>query len=408
MIAGRQLPGRFGLPLTPRIRVALPDARLRVAVLKGDQMRRNVLWVAIAVVGFGLHADVDAKAKAKPKPGHKLSGSVELQVRSNTNISVAPASGERFDFADLSEFGDDDDDADLDDDEDDDEDDPFDDLEDVDPSEDEIEEDDAFDEDGDGVDDLLDPDDGGAVDSERRFTAKLGIAHKYTFADGTTSWNNGVKFSSDTHNQRDELDKFNWAATTGFTFAPEGSRHSFKPSLSYVVLDKDDRKFASTFVVSLAYGFEVSKKLSLGATYNYQDKDISSPSAPDARVDTLSLTADFKASSDDIFKFKYAPKVEDSTQVTRNTDAWGWEVTYTRKLPWDMTVGVGYKFDSVDHKNLTPNRKDDNRSYAIEFSKSFNKKLSLDLGYEVRDRNSNIPGKDAENDSFYLSGTWKF
>jgi hypothetical protein len=375
-------------------------------------MQRSALFLAIAVAALGT-ASTDAWAK-QPKAGHKFKGSVEVQYRTNNNISVAPSSGERFDYAELSEFGiEDEEDLGADDSKEEDEDegdagDDFGDLIDVEPSEDEIEEDDAVDEDGDGIDDLIDPDDGGVVDSESRFTTKVGLAHKYTFASGTTSWNNGIRFATDTHNQRDDLDKFNWAVTTGFDFSPAGSKHGFKPSLSYVALDKDNNKFATTFVVSLGYTYEVSERLGLSATYNYQDKDISKPTAPDARVDTLAFGADFKATDDDIFKLKYAPKVEDSTQVTRNTDAWGWELTYTRKLPWDMTAGVGYKFDSVNHKNLSPSREDDNTTWGVQLTKDVGKWLSLEVGYETRDRESSIQSKDASNDSAFIGATWKF
>ena len=166
-------------------------------------MQRSALFLASAVVALGT-ASSDAWAK-QPKTGHKFKGSVEVQYRTNNNISVAPSSGERFDYAELSEFGiEDEEDLAADDAEEEDEDaadegDDFADLIDVDPSEDEIEEDDAFDEDGDGIDDLLDPDEGGVVDSESRYTTKLGLGHKYTFAGGTTSWNNGLRFASDPH-----------------------------------------------------------------------------------------------------------------------------------------------------------------------------------------------------------------
>ena len=371
-------------------------------------MRRNLLFLAVAVAALG--TATDSLAAGKSKSGHKFKGNVELQYRTNNNISVAPSSGNGFDFADLSEFGEDDDEADTgDEDEDDDDfDDAFDDVVDADLDEDEIEEEDAIDEDGDGIDDIIDPNADSVVDSQTRVTAKLGFGHKYGFGNGSTSWNNGFKLASDTHSGRSDLNKLNWAVTSGFEFAPKKSKHSFKPSLSYVTLQKDDSKFVSTFVVSLAYEYEVSKRVGLGATYNYQDKNITNPDSPDSRIDTLALSANFKASDNDIFKLKYAPKVEDSTVVTRDTDAWGWEATYTRKLPWEMALGLGFKFDSVDHKNLTPNRQDDNTTYAINLAKDFGKQLTIEAGYETRDRNSNIPSKDASNDSIYIGGTWKF
>lgn len=378
-------------------------------------MRRNILFVAITVAALGCATDSLAKER-KSKAGHQFKGTVEVQYRTNKNISAAPSSTDRFDFATLSEFGiEQEDEAEGEEDEGDgdeedgDFDDFFDDLVDVDPDEDEIEVDDAIDEDGDGIDDLLDPDADNLVDKQSRFTTKLAFSHKYTFKNESVAWTNAARFASDTHNQRDDLDKFNYAVTTGLEFAPKGSPHKFKPSLSWVTLEKDDRNFVSTFVVSLAYSYEVSKRLSLGATYNYQDKDLAKPTAPDATVDTLALTASFKATEFDIIKLRFAPKVEDSTRVTRNTEASGFEIAYTRKLPWDMTAGLGYRFDTVDYVNLQPQKRtDDNRTWTVQATKDFGKKFSVEVGFESRERESNIPNKDADNDSFFIGAIYKF
>jgi hypothetical protein len=125
-------------------------------------------------------------------------------------------------------------------------------------------------------------------------------------------------------------------------------------------------------------------------------------------VDTLALNASFKATDEDIFKLKLAPKFEDSSQLTRDTDASGFEVTYTRKLPWEMTFGVGYAIDTVEYPNLEPRRKDDSTSWNIQATKNFGKRFAMEAGYETKERESNIPGKDAENDSFYLGASYKF
>ena len=353
-----------------------------------------------------------APSLALAESAHSFKGNIGLQHRSNTNIGVAPASGSGFDFADLSEFGKSDEEdqqegEEEEDDDDGDDDSDFDDDIDLGFDEDELEQADAVDEDGDGIDDILDPDDGGAVDKQRRTSIKLGLSHKLVVGEGS-AWVNSLKLSNDTHADRSDLDKLNSAVSSGWEFARKGSPHKFKPSLSYITLEKDSRKFVSTWVASLAYQYEVSKALSLSVAYNYQNKDITSPQAPDSRVDTLSFGADIKLSKDDIVKLKYAPKVEDSTKTTRNTDAYGWDITYTRRLPWDMTAGIGYGFDSVRFVNLSPSRKDDNDTYAFELNKSFGKKFELGFGYETRTRKSNIPGKDADNDSYYLNGGWKF
>lgn len=355
--------------------------------------------------------------EAAAKSPHKVKGSLELQFRTNSNISVAPGPGTGFDFADAGDFGADEDeegdDEDGDEDEDDESDDDdfdgdFDDLEDADFDEDEIEEDDSFDEDGDGIDDLLDPNADVVVDKESRVSAKLGISHRYQFEAPAWRWTNGVRLVQDRHQDRSDLDKFNWALSTGLEYGPKKSPHQFRSGLSYVTVARNSNTFASTFVLSLGYRYTLSERVTLGAAYNYQDKDISDPNSPDARVDTLALTASMEISENDIVNLRYAPKVEDSTRVTRNTDATGWEIAYSRKLPLDLVLGVGFSSSTIEYTNLDPRREDDNDTWAVQLGREFSKQWSMEVGYETRERRSNIENKDAENDSYYLTASWKF
>lgn len=367
-------------------------------------MKRSTLTSVIASVILATIAPIGAEARPVPS-GHAFSGTIEVQYRTNNNIAIAPSSAERFDFATYAEFEGDDDGEDGSDDDDFDD---FDDLVDADPSEDEVSEDGSFDGDGDGIDDLIDPDVGIAVDSESRFTTRAGFSYRYVFANRAVTWNNRLRVSSDRHRQRDTLDKFNGVVSSGLAFAPKGSKHSFRPSLSYVALEKDNDRFSTTFIASFAYRYKASKRLDLGATYNYQDRDITSPSAPDARVDVLALEADFSVTANDVIKFKLAPKVEDSTEFTRNSDAGAVEFTYTRKLPWEMTAGFGYRIDSIDYVNLVPNRKDDNTTWGAQLTKDFGKRFAMEIGYEARERESSVQGKGASNESVFIGGSWAF
>ena len=43
-----------------------------------------------------------------------------------------------------------------------------------------------------------------------------------------------------------------------------------------------------------------------------------------------------------------------------------------------------------------------------QLARSFGRRFVAELGLESSERNSNLPGRDARNDSVYLGGTWKF
>lgn len=73
-------------------------------------MQRGTFFLALATAALVVIGATDAQAReARSKAGHRFNGSIELQYRSNDNIAIARSSGERFDFASLAQFGDEDD-----------------------------------------------------------------------------------------------------------------------------------------------------------------------------------------------------------------------------------------------------------------------------------------------------------
>lgn len=390
----------------------------------------------LVITGLALLPVTIAFAKA-PKSPHAFKRSVEVVGRSNSNISLAPSSNSGFSFASPKDFDEEDEGEEGDEAEDEDEDedgDDFDfDFDDFGADYDDLElaESDNPDEDGDGVDDLIDDDqDSGDGDdgedgegdssgtagakagarkrssSVERYTTKFGFGHKYT-ASKTVSLMTGLKTSFDQQPGRSDLNKFNGA----FSFGPEfkvNKQLKIKAGVSYVYLQQDSNSFLDTWVGTLGFDFDVSKTVGLGAAYNYQNKDVVDPAAPDAIVNTLTFGMDWKITGNDILALKYSPKVEDSSVVTRDKDVDGFEIAYSRKLPWDMVLGVGYKRDNVDYDNLPRPRSDEIDTYAFQLEKDFNKLWSGKLAYETRELDSNINSKDGKNRSVVLSFGVKF
>ena len=393
----------------------------------------------LVITGLALLPVTIAFAKA-PKSPHSFKRSIEIVGRSNTNISLAPSSNSSFSFASVKDFDEEKDegeegDEEEDEDEDEGDDFDFDDIESGDYDDLELAESDNPDEDGDGVDDLIDDDqdtgdgDDDADDGEdgedgegdsvggkagarkrsssvERYTLKAGFGHKYTASKNVTLIS-ALKTSFDQQPGRSDLNKLNAA----FSFGPEfkvNKQFKVKTALSYVYLQQDDKSFLDTWVATLGFDFDVSKTVGLGAAYNYQDKDVVDPLAPDAIVNTLTFGMDWKMSANDILALKYSPKVEDSSAVTRNKDIDGFEISYSRKLPWETVLGIGFKRDNVDYDDLPRPRSDQIDGYALQLEKEFNKQLSGKLAYETRRLDSNINSKDGKNRSVVLSFAFKF
>ncbi len=417
------------------------------------KMRRLPLVVAIGAAIFA------SNAMAVEVGGQDIKGSLELEFRTNDNIGVAPSSSDSFDFADFGDFaeaeeklGDDEgedeegEDGEEGDDGEDFGDDDFDDigLDETDFSEDEFDlatddddgDGDEDDEDDDGIDNDEDDDDdddgegkrseseGESLDdlisaavsekatsrrqSQNRWSTKLGLNHKFAFEGGVVSWGSTLRGVGDFHNGKDNLDKQNFAVSTGPEFNLKDIGLKIKPAVSYVFIRQHGNKIVGTLVGTLAASKEFTKQFTMDAVYNYQDQDITNPDSPDAIINTFTIGAQFTASKKDIFKAKYSPRVEDSSLVTKNKDTDGWQLTYSRKLPWDMILGLGVKDDFVDFKNLPTQREDDVRAYSIDLAKQFSKTFEMGLAYENRELDSSINSKDAENRSMLISGTWKF
>jgi opacity protein-like surface antigen len=395
-------------------------------------MKSKVLSLAIAVA-----VSVSITNDAQAKSPHSFRTSAEVQARSNTNISLAPSSNSSFNFASLKDFDDSEEDGVEGESEEEDE--EFEEIGDIEGSDyDELElaESDNPDEDGDGVDDLIDDDqdtgdgddeedddgdddgDGGddglagkairanRASSVERYTSKFGLAHKYEISKAA-SYATSAKFSLDRQPGRSDLNKLNAAFSTGPEFKLS-KRVKLKTGLSFIRLQQDSDNFLSTWAGTLGMDFDASKNFTLGFDYNYQDKDVTDPDSPDAIINTLTFGADWKLSSNDILKFKYSPQVEDNSVVTRDKDVSGFEVAYSRKLPWDTVLGIGFKRDDVDYDKLPRPRSDEVNAVGVQLETEFSKQASASIAYETRRLDSNINSKDGKNRSVVLSFGYKF
>ncbi len=432
-------------------------------------MQRLKLSLAIAVAMGTLFGNPSLHAEeADGKSPHKFRGNLELEFRTNTNINVAPASNASFNLASFADFaaaekrleeddeeededadeddGDDEEDEDLGDDFDDDFD--FAGIEDTDLSEEDFDfltddddgdgEEDDPDDDGDDDDDDDDDDGTGRGDKRaatpaampddeldrlvsqavadkattrstksNRSAVKFGFSHKYAISK-RTSWGSSFRASTDFNNGRSSLDKTNLAVSTGPEFGWKKQGFKLKPAVSFVQIRQDGGSVVSTWVGTLAASYDVSKAFSVNAVYNYQDKDITDPDSPDAVINTLTFGAEWIITKQDIVKAKVSPRVEDSSLVTKNKDTSGWELSYSRKLPYEMIFGVAIKDDYVDYKNLAVRREDDIRAYGLELTKAWGKNFESALSWESRDLDSNINSKDAKNRSVVVSVNYKF
>lgn len=240
-----------------------------------------------------------------------------------------------------------------------------------------------------------------------RSAVKFGFSHKYAISK-TTTWGSSFRASSDFNNGRSSLDKTNLAVSTGPEFVWKKKGFKLKPAMSFVQIRQDGNSVVSTWVGTLAAAYDVSKVFSVDAVYNYQNKDITDPDSPDAVINTLTFGAEWTITKQDIVKAKVSPRVEDSSLVTKNKDTSGWELTYSRKLPYEIILGFGIKDDQVDYKNLPRQRKDDIRAYGIELTKAWGKNFESALSWESRELDSNLNAKDAKNRSLVVSVNYKF
>ena len=396
-------------------------------------MSQTKLVAAVALLAGTATLALSLQTLAAAKSPHDFSGSLSGEFSTNEDVNVARASADQWDFASFEDF----DEAEADDVESEEETDEFGDdfddvgLDDSDLSEDEFELS-VDDDDGDGGDDDVDndgvdnaqdlDDDEGGVDLDPvtgeatrnktksdRASAELGLAYKYRFNGGKVVWGSNLRLVTDYNNNHSEKNKDNYAFTTGPEFNIKSMRLKIKPAVSWLRVHQENKgEVTSTWVGTLAVGYEFSKALDFTAAYNYQDRDITDPNSPDAVIDTLAFGVEWTATKSDIFKLRYSPKVEDSSQFTKDKDADGWAISYSRKLPYKMILSLGAKNDATDFDKLVPQRSDDVRAYAIELAKQWSKSFETTVAFETRELDSNIDKNDSENKSFVISGKWKF
>jgi predicted porin len=351
---------------------------------------KKLAIISLVLLSTSANISVTAKEISEPKQksNHKISGKLTLEYSTSSNVGLAPSGSIGL--------GDDEEDEDF--------------LEDIVDDDifdnEEIEEADAIDEDGDTVDDLIDPSADVSTDSDNRLKSIAKINHAYKFSENGSSLKSALKVSNSSQYDREDLEKQDYAISTGPEFV--FGKFKIRPAITYVNLNKNDKDFLSSTIGSLGIGYDISKNLSVSATYVYEDRDIDNPSSPDAKIQSVNFKADYDLTKKDKFVISFKPKFTDSSNFTRDKEDLNYKIGYERKLPFNMKAGLAYGLVDTSMDKLPTERQDDTYVAEIYVSKKLMKNIDAQAAYQNRDRSSNIAGKDASNNAFLFSISYKF
>jgi hypothetical protein len=161
-------------------------------------------------------------------------------------------------------------------------------------------------------------------------------------------------------------------------------------------------------IYSLGLAHKLNKNVDLGIKYNYETREFNDEEVPELEVDTLKLSAKFRLTKNDNLDFSYSPKVEDNSNPTKDKDAEGWAVSYARKLPLDSFLVLSYADKTTELVNDPKGTESQDKKTGLTLGHKLNKKVSLSLAVEKKERLSNQPNKDSDGRSAVLSGTYSF
>ena len=380
----------------------------------------------LATAAVAVCASPAFAAVKSPDGFHSFSGGVKASFVADGNVGSAPA--KPAGGADTGDDEDEDeDDFDLDEEMDDDALDDI--LDDVDEDTEDLAEDDAGDADGDGQLDLADDsdDDGdgedelevggargkGRGDGDERVQTTFALKHDYSLGkaldvkDAGIKWKSGFTYGLNNQADRHDLDRRNFAINTGPEFEFKSIGLKVNPSVTYLDLNVNDNSQMHATILSLGTSWKATKSLALSARYNHEIRNNLKPNATDVDVDGLKLGAKYVWGKN-LFSAAISPKFESNDNTQKDKDKLGYELGYSRKLPWKIKADLGFKYGNSDFTDLTPGREDDDYQYSAKVTKNFTHGLYVDVGALHKSKDSNINSKDSNGQSFFVSTGWKF
>ncbi|WP_374979717.1 hypothetical protein PSGK_26510 [Pseudomonas solani] len=243
---------------------------------------------------------------------------------------------------------------------------------------------------------------------DNRWQAAGSLRYGYGFDDRGSRWNLGANIAQARQDDRDELNRQTWAVSTGPTFVIPAWRLKLNAAVTYLQLYKDHQYDLSSTIWSLGASHKLNRVLELYTRYNYENRGLENDSPLDIDVDTFKVGTRFKPTGKDSFDLSYSPKVEDNDTRNKDKEQEGWKISYARKLPWDSFASVAYSRRHTDFEHDPSGKEEDETKHVVTLGHTLTKDLVMTLSYEHKDKDSNLPGRDKNNESTALGLSYKF
>jgi hypothetical protein len=331
-------------------------------------------------------ANAQAAPIKKAKSPVKISGEIRVTGSSHSNIAKAPAASGNVDTGsdDEDNLGD-------------------------------VADDDSFD---DILDDVIDDleldtedldDDAGAppaprADGDSRIQTQAMLKHSYKSSD-FMSWKSSALFALNNPHDRTELDRSNWALSTGPVFTLSKS-WMVSPNISFVSVDVNQLHQLESTIASLSAAWKATKDLTLSVRYGHEWRNNVKANATDIDVDLINLAAKYKLGKKNEFKLALVPKIETNENGDKDKTKLGVKAGYVRQLPWKMNTGLAFSYGDTDFDNVT--RDDTEYQYTFHLGKKFTHGLYTNIGTTYKSKDSSVANKGSHDKSVFLQAGWKF
>ncbi|MBN8543513.1 MAG: DUF560 domain-containing protein [Alphaproteobacteria bacterium] len=352
-------------------------------------MRSNLLATLLATTAIAV---VASSAEAAPLKfgNHTFGGKFAVTAGQNSNAAASPAkAGKSFD----DDEDEDDDLAEL--------------LEDNELDPDDLD-DDTVDEDEDEDDDLAAVGTPAQVYRDSRVQYSFGVNHAYKFSD-TFSWKTAVLAGVNRQMDRHELNRINWAVNTGAEFKIKQWDLTLSPTITYAQLEKAHKDQSESTIPGIAAKWKATKDWDFSARINKEFRNNVVPRTTNTNVTGLKVGTAYKLTAKDKISFNYSPKEDRNENNLKSKDAWSADIGYARKLPWDLTLGLAYKYgESTFINGADPRRDDEQHDYGIGLNKQFDNGMFAAVGAGYKGKKSNIANKGNHDKSVFVQTGYKF
>ena len=244
-----------------------------------------------------------------------------------------------------------------------------------------------------------------------RLTMRGNLGYAYQFSK-VFSWKNQAAYAQSVEREFSKKEGYTVAFSSGPEFKlPYLGGLTLAPAVNYGRVSSDYAHVMNVYSGSFGVSGKIIKSLKWKAKAARETRNFVRNANSNVEASVYKAGLAYSPTKLDTFAVGSGWRLENTTPLTKQKDAFDYSVGYARKLPYEMAGAIGYAFKKTDYEaggRGVPIRVDKQKTYSAVLNKNFPDGISTQLQYQYTAKRSNIAKNEANNNRVAIVTNWKF